>query len=54
LKSVTRFLSNKIVIVILSLIVLAYLLFIALPIVAVFLKIDLSQLSTQLQNPQII
>lgn len=54
MKSVTRFLSNKIVIVILSLIVLAYLLFIALPIVAVFLKIDLSQLSTQLQNPQII
>jgi molybdate transport system permease protein len=40
--------------VILSLVVLAYLLFIALPILAVFLKINLSQLSTQLQNPQII
>jgi molybdate transport system permease protein len=54
LKRAIRFLSNKIVIVILSLIVLTYLLFIALPILAVFFRIDLSQLSTQLQNPQII
>jgi molybdate transport system permease protein len=46
--------SNKIVIVILGLIVLTYLLFITLPIIAVFLRINLSQVGTQLQNPQII
>jgi molybdate transport system permease protein len=47
-------LSNKITIVILSLIVLTYVLFVALPILAVFLRINPSQVSAQLQNPQII
>ena len=47
-------LSNKIIIVILGLIVLTYFLFIALPILAVFLRINPSQVSAQLQNPQII
>lgn len=47
-------LSNKIVIVILGLIVLTYFLFVALPIAAVFLRINPSQISTQLQNAVII
>jgi molybdate transport system permease protein len=46
--------SNKIVIVILVLIVLTYLLFIVLPIIAVFLRINPYQVSAQLQNRQII
>ncbi len=47
-------LSNKITIVILGLIVAVYFLFIALPIVAVFLRIEPSQINSQLQNSQII
>ena len=50
----TNSLSNKIIIVILGLIVLTYFLFVALPIAAVFLRIDPSQVNTQLHNPQII
>jgi molybdate transport system permease protein len=46
--------SNKAVIVILSLIVLTYVLFITLPLAAVFLRVNPSQVSSQLQNPQII
>jgi len=47
-------LTNKIIIVFLGLIVLTYFLFIALPIVAVFLRINPSQVNAQLQNAQII
>jgi molybdate transport system permease protein len=50
----TNTLSNKIIIVILGLIVLTYFLFVALPIVAIFLRIDPSQVNIQLHNPQII
>src|ERR1035437_2815778 len=50
----TTSLSNKIIIVILGLIVLTYFLFVALPIVAVFLRINPSQVSAQVQNSQII
>lgn len=46
--------SNKIVILILALIVLTYLLFITLPILAVFLRINPSQVNGQLHNAQII
>lgn len=47
-------LSNKIIVAILILIFVTYLVFIALPILAVFLRIDPSQVSAQLQNGQII
>jgi molybdate transport system permease protein len=47
-------LSNKIVIVILGLIVLTYFLFVALPIAAVFLRINPSQVNAQLQNAVVI
>jgi molybdate transport system permease protein len=47
-------LSNKIIVAILILIFVTYLVFIALPILAVFLRIDPSQVSEQLQNGQII
>lgn len=53
-RRLTKTLSNKIVLVILGLIVLTYFLFIALPIIAVFLRIEPSQISAQLQNSQII
>jgi molybdate transport system permease protein len=46
--------SNKIVLVILSIIVLVFILFISLPILAVFLKLDVSQASSQLQNSDIL
>ncbi len=46
--------ANKIIVVILALIVAAYFLFIALPIIAVFLRIEPAQISAQLNNPQII
>lgn len=46
-------LSNKIVLAILILIVLTYLLFIALPILAVFLQLDPNQVGAQLQDPNI-
>jgi molybdate transport system permease protein len=52
--SVAQSVSNKIVLFILALIVLTYLLFIALPIAAVFLRIQPDQISTQLQTAQII
>ncbi|MGA2681150.1 MAG: ABC transporter permease [Candidatus Bathyarchaeia archaeon] len=47
-------LSNKIIILIMGLIVLTYLLFVTLPILAVFLKIEPSQVSAQLRNAGII
>ena len=46
--------SNKIVIVILAIIVLTYLLFVLLPIVAVFLRIQPSQVNAQLHNTVIL
>jgi molybdate transport system permease protein len=46
--------TNKIVLTILVLVVLTYLLFIALPILAVFLRLDPNQVGEQLQDPQII
>ncbi len=45
---------NKIIIVIVVLIVLTYFLFVTLPIVAVFLRIEPSQVNTQLRNAGII
>ncbi len=50
----TSTLSNKIIIVILGLIVLTYFLFVAIPIAAIFLRIDPSQVNAQLHNAQII
>ncbi|HUK84482.1 MAG TPA: ABC transporter permease [Candidatus Acidoferrum sp.] len=50
----TSTLSNKIIIVILGLIVLTYFLFVALPVTAIFLRIDPSQVNVQLHNAQII
>ena len=46
--------SNKIVIVILAIIVLTYFLFVLLPIVAVFLRIEPSQVNAQLHNTVIL
>ncbi len=46
--------SNKIIIVILGLIVATYFLFVVLPIAAVFLRINPSQINAQLQNSVII
>ena len=53
-RTFTKSLSNKITIAILSLIVLIYFLFVALPILAVFLRINPSQVNAELQNSQII
>jgi len=53
-RKITNSLSNKIIIVILGLIVLTYFLFVALPLAAVFLRINPSQVGSQLQNTQII
>jgi molybdate transport system permease protein len=53
-RNFTASLSNKIIIVILGLIVLTYFLFIALPLAAVFLRLNPNQISIQLQNAQII
>jgi molybdate transport system permease protein len=47
-------LPNKIVIVILGLIVTTYFLFVALPLAAIFLKIDPNQINGQLQNSVIL
>ncbi len=47
-------LSNKIVTVILAIIVLTYLLFVLLPIVAVFLRIEPNQVNVQLHNTVIL
>ena len=52
--SFTNSLSDKILIVIVGLIVLTYFLFVTLPILAVFLKIEPSQISAQLRNAGII
>ncbi len=46
--------SNKIVIALLAITVLVYLSFIILPMLAVFLKIDVNQLGSQLQNSAIV
>jgi molybdate transport system permease protein len=46
--------SDKIVIIILGLIVLTYFLFVTLPILAVFLRIEPGQVNAQLHNAQII
>jgi molybdate transport system permease protein len=51
---ISNSLSNKIILVILGLIVLTYFLFVALPILAVFLRIEPGQISSQLQDSQII
>jgi molybdate transport system permease protein len=53
-RNFTTSLPNKIIIVILALIVLTYFLFIALPLAAVFLRLNPNQISNQLQNAQII
>jgi len=53
-RSLTTSLSNKLVLAILALIVLTYFLFIALPIVALFTRVDPSQVGVQLQDSQII
>jgi molybdate transport system permease protein len=53
-RTIATSLSNKIVLVILALIVLAYFLFVALPIAAVFLRINPSLVNEQLHNAQII
>ena len=52
-RTLTTSLSNKIVLIILALIVATYFLFIALPIAAVFLQINLGQVNAQLHNSQI-
>lgn len=46
--------SNKLAVVLLAVTILVYLFFIVLPILAVFLKIDINQVSSQLQNSTII
>jgi molybdate transport system permease protein len=53
-RTFAKSLANKSIIVILSFIVVTYFLFVALPILAVFLRINPSQVSSQLQNSQII
>jgi len=50
----TSSLSNKITLIILGLIVLTYFLFVTLPILAVFLRIEPSQVNAQLHNAQIL
>jgi molybdate transport system permease protein len=52
-RAFTTSISNKIVLVILAIIVLTYFLFVALPLAAVFLRINPSQVNGQLQNPVI-
>ncbi len=47
-------LSDKIVLVILGLIVLTYFLFVTLPIIGIFLKIEPGQVNAQLHNPVIL
>ena len=53
-RAFTTSISNKIVLVILAIIVLTYILFVALPLAAVFLRINPSQVNSQLQNPVIV
>jgi molybdate transport system permease protein len=52
--NITNTISNKIIIIIMGLIVITYFLFVALPIAAIFLRINPSQVNTQLHNAQII
>jgi molybdate transport system permease protein len=52
--SLANSVSNKIIIVIVGLIVLTYVLFVTLPILAVFLRIEPSQVSAQLRNAGIM
>ncbi|MCL1969938.1 MAG: molybdate ABC transporter permease subunit [Candidatus Bathyarchaeota archaeon] len=47
-------LVDKTTITLLMIIVLTYISFLTLPIISVFLKIDLTQINTQLQNPVVI
>jgi molybdate transport system permease protein len=54
LKKASSDISNKIVLVILILVVLTYISFITLPILSVFLRINIDQIGAQIQNPQII
>ena len=53
-RAFTSSISNKIVLIILAIIVLTYFLFVALPLAAVFLRINPSQVNGQLQNPVIV
>jgi molybdate transport system permease protein len=53
-RTFTTSISNKIVLVVLALIVLTYFLFVALPLAAVFLRINPGQVNSQLQNPVIV
>ena len=53
-RAFTTSISNKIVLVILAIIVLTYFLFVALPLAAVFLRINPSQVNSQLHNPLIM
>lgn len=53
-RSFANSVTNKIIIVVVGLIVVTYFLFVTLPILAVFLKIEPSQVSTQLRNAGII
>ena len=53
-RAFTTSISNKIVLVILAIIVLTYFLFVALPLAAVFLRLNPSQVNGQLQNPVIV
>jgi molybdate transport system permease protein len=54
LKREKYYFSNKLAVVLLAVTILVYLFFIVLPILAVFLKIDINQVSSQLQNSTII
>jgi len=53
-RDIANSLTNKIVIAILALIVLTYFLFVALPILAVFLRIEPNKVNAQLHDPVII
>jgi molybdate transport system permease protein len=53
-RAFTTSISNKIVLVVLALMVLTYFLFVALPLAAVFLRINPGQVNSQLQNPVIV
>ncbi|MCL2257437.1 MAG: ABC transporter permease [Nitrososphaerota archaeon] len=47
-------LADKITLAFFMLIIVAYIVFLTLPVISVFLKIDLTQISSQLQSPEII
>jgi len=52
--SKTSKIADKTALVFLMIIVVTYIIFLTLPIISVFLKFDLTQISSQLQNPDII